>query len=119
MYLDEEFWTVDTMFYTIPLIENVAKYAFYFLKTLDFSSMNVGSAVPSMTTKLLNQLPILLPSEAVRESFNTELTSYFNKKAACDAQSSTLTRLRDTLLQKLVSGEFRIPDAEKLVASNL
>lgn len=119
MYLNEEFWTVDTMFYTIPQIVNVAKYAFHHLKGLDFTLMNVGSAVPSMTTKVLNQLPILLPSETVREMFDGVLTSYFRKTTACDTQSSCLTKLRDTLLPKLISGELRIPDAEKLAEAAL
>lgn len=57
LYLDEEFWTVDTMFYTVPRSRFVPKYMFYHLKSLDFNSMNVGSAVPSMTTKVLNELP--------------------------------------------------------------
>ncbi len=29
---------------------------------------------------------------------------------------NTLTSLRDTLLPKLISGEMRVPDAEKMVA---
>jgi type I restriction enzyme, S subunit len=35
------------------------------------------------------------------------------------AQSSELTNLRDTLLPKLLSGQLRIPDAEKLMADAL
>jgi len=31
--------------------------------------------------------------------------------------SDTLAALRDTLLPKLMSGELRVPDAEKLAAS--
>jgi type I restriction enzyme S subunit len=119
MYLNEEFWTVDTMFYTLPKVKFVLKYAFYFLRTLDFASMNVGSAVPSMTTNVLNELPTILPGDLVRELFDSELTFYFRKKAACDAQSATLTKLRDTLLPKLISGELRIPDAEKLAEAAL
>ena len=114
LYLNEEFWTVDTMFYTIPKSKFVPKYAFYHLKSLDFTSMNVGSAVPSMTTKVLNELPILMPAEAVLQDFDSILTSYFDRTEANKTQSKTLTNLRDTLLPKLISGDLRIPDAEKL-----
>jgi type I restriction enzyme S subunit len=34
-------------------------------------------------------------------------------------QSRELTKLRDTLLPKLISGELRIPDAEKLAEAAL
>lgn len=34
---------------------------------------------------------------------------------ANNAESQTLTELRDTLLPRLISGELRIPEAEKTV----
>ena len=105
--LNEEFWTVDTMFYTVPKIKSAPKYSFYHLKGLDFASMNVGSAVPSMTTKVLNDLPIVLPSANVLEQFDKILTSYFLKTEACNKQNQSLTKIRDTLLPKLISGVLR------------
>ena len=38
------------------------------------------------------------------------------KKDANEESIEGLTKLRDTLLPKLLSGELRIPDAEKLIA---
>jgi type I restriction enzyme, S subunit len=119
LYLNEEFWTVDTMFYTIPNIKNAPKYSFYHLKSLDFASMNVGSAVPSMTTKVLNELPILLPEENVLRQFDTILTSYFLKTEANNKQTETLTKLRDNLLPKLISGDLRIPEAKQITKETL
>jgi len=43
----------------------------------------------------------------------------FEQSRKRDRESETLTKLRDTLLPKLLSGELRIPDAEKLVAGSL
>ena len=119
LYLNEEFWTVDTMFYTIPKCKFAPKYTFYHLKSLDFTLMNVGSAVPSMTTKVLNALPILAPPEAILQNFDSLLTAYFDKAKANNTQSKTLSKLRDSLLPKLISGEVRIPDAEQLVEEAL
>ncbi|MCF6314671.1 MAG: restriction endonuclease subunit S, partial [Verrucomicrobiales bacterium] len=115
LYLNEEFWTVDTMFYTIPKSRYAPKYSFYHLKDLDFVSMNVGSAVPSMTTKVLNELPIVLPDEISLKYFDKILASYFDKSEANNKQSQSLTKLRDTLLPKLISGELRVPQAERMI----
>ena len=52
IYVDDPFWSVDTMFYTEMKIDNVSKYIFYCLKRLDFEQMNSGSAIPSMTTNI-------------------------------------------------------------------
>ena len=49
MYVNEPFWSVDTMFFTEMKIPNVAKFVFHFVKSKDLASMNAGSAVPSMT----------------------------------------------------------------------
>jgi len=50
----------------------------------------------------------------VLEDFDSILTSYFDRGEANNKQSKTLTKLRDTLLPKLISGELRIPKAAKL-----
>jgi type I restriction enzyme S subunit len=119
LYLNEKFWTVDTMFYTTPKCSYFLKYTFYHLKRLDFASMNVGSAVPSMTTKVLNALPIVMPAESVLHKFDSVLTSYFERAEANNMQSKMLSKLRDTLLPKLISGEVRIEDAEQIVDEQL
>ncbi len=108
IYIDEPFWSVDTMFYTEMKIPNLAKFIFYFVKGLDLASMNVGSAVPSMTTEVLNNLPIDIPSNAVLEHFEKTLAPLYKKMNSNQTQIRTLTALRDTLLPKLMSGEVRV-----------
>ena len=62
-FVDRPFWSVDTMFYTeIDESRAVPEYLYYKLKTLDLAGMNVGTAVPSLTTALLNEIPIEMPS---------------------------------------------------------
>jgi type I restriction enzyme S subunit len=107
------------MFYTIPKIQNAPKYSFYHLKGLDFASMNVGSAVPSMTTKVLNELPIVIPEESALRQFDAILTSYFLKTEANNKQTETLTKLRDNLLPKLISGDLCVPDTEQLIEKDM
>ncbi len=48
--------------------------------------------------------------------FNTQTSGSFRKITANKEEANTLINLRDTLLPKLLSGQLRIPDAEKLVA---
>ena len=56
LYVNWPFWAVDTMFYSIEKVPNVAKYCHLLLSKLDLASMNSGSAVPSMTTDILNKI---------------------------------------------------------------
>jgi type I restriction enzyme S subunit len=104
MYQDEPFWTVDTMFYTEMKVPNVAKFVYHFLKDQDLASMNVGSAVPSMTTEILNNMPLDTPPKEVFEKFEGAVAPLYAKTKSNQNQIRTLTALRDTLLQKLMSG---------------
>ncbi len=61
-YVNRPFWTVDTLFWTIVDKDKaLPKYLFYVLSKVDMVSLNVGSAVPSLTVPVLNDLDINLP----------------------------------------------------------
>jgi len=108
VYIDEPFWTVDTMFYTIMKQPNIAKFIYQFMKEKDLASMNVGSAVPSMTTQVLNSMPLLIPSDNEFEYFENAVIPYYQKTKENQKQIRTLQSLRDTLLPKLMSGGIRV-----------
>jgi len=108
-YLNEPFWTVDTLFWSKVNTEKVSgKFLFFFLKTMDLSNLNVGSAVPSLTTKVLNEIKFLLPSLDEQKQFNEYADSAWEKMAKNKEQIKTLENMRDTLLPKLMSGEVRV-----------
>ncbi|WP_291118773.1 restriction endonuclease subunit S [Flavobacterium sp. UBA6135] len=64
-YVSQPFWSVDTMFYSKIKDIDFGKYIFYFLKTIDLASMDVGSAVPSLTTELLKRIAIIIPPKNI------------------------------------------------------
>jgi type I restriction enzyme S subunit len=59
--------------------------------------------------------PILEPPETLRLAFDHAASSLWARIHAASNQTASLTTLRDTLLPKLISGELRIPDAEKML----
>ncbi len=106
MFVDETFWTIDTMFYSIPKIENAAKIVYFYLKGLDMYSMNIGAAVPSMTISILSGMNVLLPTNEIRLSFEGMISKYFIEIKKLSSQIRLLTEARDRLLPKLMSGEI-------------
>lgn len=108
VYINKPFWTVDTMFYTEMKKPNLAKFIYHFVKGHDLSIMNVGSAVPSMTTEVLNNLPLLIPSEKALEDFEKRISSLYSKLDFNQSQIHTLSNMRDILLPKLMSGRVRM-----------
>jgi type I restriction enzyme S subunit len=110
MYVNEAFWTVDTMFYSIPKIDNVVLFTYLYLCGKDLASMNSGSAVPSMTTEILNNMQIVIPTEMVIRDFNIKVTSIYSRIKHGDNESRCLSQLRDTLLPRLMSSEIKVGD---------
>ena len=103
-----DFWTIDTMFFSIPKLKNVAKYTYLFLKGIDMYSFNIGAAVPSMTVKILEGIDILHPTDTVLEQFERIISPIFEMKTILERQIKEAEQARDRLLPKLMSGEIEV-----------
>ena len=112
MYVNQPFWSVDTMFYTEMKQANVAKFVYHFVKSKDLASMNAGSAVPSMTTAILNALELRIPSAEALLQFKNSVAPMYEMMKKNEDQSRKLTELRDALLPKLMSGEIDVSDLD-------
>ena len=110
LYVNWPFWTVDTMFYSIEKVPNVAKYCHLLLSKLDLASMNSGSAVPSMTTDILNKIQVIVANQDVFSSFNECISSLYLKAKINLDENKRLSETRDLLLPKLMSGRLIIKD---------
>ena len=112
MYVNQPFWSVDTMFYTEMRLPDVAKFVYHFVKAKDLAAMNAGSAVPSMTTDILNAMEIAIPPATVLEEFESLVAPMYRAMQGNDAQSKKLADLRNALLPKLMSGEIDVSDIQ-------
>lgn len=108
MYVDETFWTVDTMFYATMKQPHTAVFVYFFVKAFDMYSMNIGAAVPSMTTKILDAMDVVIPDKETLEKFDKYAKVYFNKIKTLQGQNERLKIARDLLLPKLMSGKVEV-----------
>ena len=69
-----------------------------------------------VTVKDMKRISVIKPALEVLEAFNSNADFIFSKWYQNLFSTKELIKLRDTLLPKLLSGELRIPDAEKLIA---
>ncbi|WP_321530048.1 restriction endonuclease subunit S [uncultured Desulfuromonas sp.] len=69
--------------------------------------------------KEIAELPIVVVPHGIRRAYSSVSGSLFSKSFVNQREVLSLAKLRDTLLPKLLSGQLRIPDAEKLVADAL
>lgn len=112
MYVNEAFWSVDTMFYTEMLRPNIAKFVYHFVKSKDLASLNAGSAVPSMTTNILNAIQLYIPDEKTLDKFENIVSPMYSAMQENTKESKILANTRDTLLPRLMSGELNVSDLD-------
>ena len=74
-----------------------------------------GSALPRVILKDLKRLPLCFPDDETLHRYSQLVKPISHKIHYANAESRTLTALRDTLLPKLISGEVRVPEAKAQV----
>jgi type I restriction enzyme, S subunit len=118
-YLDKPFWSVDTMFYSI-INKQLAlpKYLYYTLKTFDLASLNVGSAVPSLTTEVLNDVLVSVPNIDTQTAIAEILSSLDDKIELNNKINQELENLAQTLFKQwFIDFEFPNENGEPYKSS--
>lgn len=118
-YVHEDFWPLNTSLWVREFRHATPAYAFYLLRALDFGLFNTGSAVPTLNRNHVHNLPTLMPPMAIINAFESIAASLLQRQKFNEEQSQILSVMRDTLLPKLISGELRLNDAQRLLERNL
>jgi type I restriction enzyme, S subunit len=114
-FCSSPFFVIDTAFYVEPKIPMEIRWAYYELLQQDINSMDSGSAIPSTSRDDFYNLPVLSPPLEIQRCFAQLLMWGWLRQEHNEAESRSLTALRDLLLPKLISGELRLLDAERIV----
>ena len=94
MYVDEPFWSVDTMFYTEIANPKAAKFVYFFLRDIDFLGLNTGSAVPSTSSDVIHNMQLEVPPDKDLEKFDDIVTPLFAQIKANNNERDKLKALR-------------------------
>ena len=114
-YSAKAFFVIDTAFYLKPKAPIDLKWAYYELLKCDINGMDSGSAIPSTSRADFYAIPVCLPVSDVLRAFGRLTQPLYDRRDANENENGTLAALRDALLPKLISGELRVPDAERIV----
>ena len=110
IFASKPFWSVDTMFYTKMKNIYAGKYLYFWLSGTNLTEMNTGSAVPSMTAEILNNIEIPYPGDQIIKIFDKSIQSLFDEIELNKQYIAHLTTIRDYILPKLISGAINIDD---------
>ena len=103
-----------------PATESVTTAFLYFIcRTEAFASHTyahtTGTTVLHLGKRALPTFSFSLPPADLMHEFDELAAEALKRAQAAEAESLTLAELRDTLLPKLISGEVRVEDPERLL----
>jgi type I restriction enzyme S subunit len=79
-------------------------------------ALSDGTRMPRTSWEQVNRFVLPMPPIQVVAAFERTCEPFFEMAEANRRESKTLAATRDLLLPRLLSGELRVPDAERLVA---
>lgn len=118
-YVWRKFW-VNNHAHVLKGAHGVSdEHLLHLLRNVDVRPYVTGAAQPKLNQGNLFQIPICRAPESICLAFGATLAPLYARLRAAADENATLAELRDTLLPKLISGEIRIKDAEKLASAAL
>jgi type I restriction enzyme S subunit len=100
-----------------PKVESNLAYVYHAIRDplLAWERGKVGTTVIHLAKRDIDTIKVVQPPEDRLERYAKASGPILEKIVLAAQETNSLTQLRDTLLPKLISGEIRIPNAEKMV----
>ena len=93
--------------------KEINEYLYCYLKYFNYQTMGSTSSIATaVNSKIIKSMPFIIPTDDEINEFHSLTAPIFAKIKANQSEISNLTVLRDTLLPKLMSGEFDISDID-------
>lgn len=113
-FIEEPFWTVDTLFYT-EIHEDVSpKYLFYLSTLIPFNLLQESSAVPSMTQDKLHNVFLTKPIKEEQNKIVKHIENEMNKMDLLISKAKEsiqkLKEYRQSLISEAVTGKIDVRD---------
>ncbi len=88
---------------------NWRAYTYNYLKNYNYDSLgNTSGISKALNSTIVKNMPFIMPSKNILDSFNGYVSSYFVRVKNLSTQVQLLAEARDRLLPKLMSGEIEV-----------
>ena len=109
LYVNCKFWTVDTMYYTIPKEGACCKFLYYVATTLPYDKYSTSTALPSMTQTILGNMKIAFPTlseqKAIADYLDTKCSEIDSLIALKRQKIESLNAYKKSIIYEAVTGK--------------
>lgn len=106
-YVNEKFWTVDTLFYTQIKDNCIPLFLYQHALQVNWLGLNEATGVPSLNTTSINNVDIALPPKAEQTKIASFLSTVDEKINQLTQKHQLLSQYKQGMVQKLFSQQIR------------
>ena len=106
-YINEKFWTVDTLFYTEIEESIVPLFLYQHALEVNWLGLNEATGVPSLNTTSIYNIDISIPSKEEQTKIASFLSNVDEKISQLTKKHELLSQYKQGMMQKLFSQQIR------------
>ena len=107
-YMDEPFWSIDTLFYTKINEGYCPKFLYYVFCRIDWLSYNEASGVPSLSAKTIEGIEVQVPDYVEQCAIAETLSAMDTEIEALELKLEKYRQLKQGMMQQLLTGKIRL-----------
>jgi len=110
VFLNEKFWTVDTLFYTHSFKQVLPRFVYSLFQNINWYKHNEASGVPSLSKKTIEKINLNIPELPEQQKIASFLTDVDDKITKLTKKKSLLEQYKKGIMQKIFNQELRFKD---------
>lgn len=107
-FIDQPFWSVDTLFYSEINDKYSARFLFYKFCRIDWNNYNEASGVPSLNAKTIENVLISVCSLEEQKEIVKILNELDNEISGLKDKRKKLLHIKNGMMQELLTGKTRL-----------
>ncbi|HKK44530.1 MAG TPA: restriction endonuclease subunit S [Balneolaceae bacterium] len=108
-YMEEPFWTIDTLFYTQVNENAIAKFLYYKFLLIDWTSYNEASGVPSLNSTTIENIEVFFPDSIEEQKAIVVIINDMDAEIkALQAKRNKYDKIKQGMMQELLTGKTRL-----------
>ena len=100
-FMDKPFWSVDTLFYSKPVSDNMPKFQYYLFQNINWQLYNEASGVPSLSASTIENVKVKVPDIEEQQKIADFLSAYDEAISYAKQELDKWKELKKGLLQQM------------------
>lgn len=107
-FVPGDFWPLNTSLWVKEFRRASPRFAVHLLRAMTLDRYGQGATMPMLDRKVVHQVPVLLPAPDLMARFESFATDVYDQIDTLQRQNQQLTKARDLLLPRLMSGQLTV-----------